>query len=173
MEFGSVRPGRLPRRAMEPIGADAVECGAEVSAADVERFGASLSSEQRALVTAFSTTDVKFTAWPELVRLFPNLGWIFAFRSGLVEFPLPCARCPTSTRSGSRSTISWRSRLRCRGCSSWNSSPFMGAHGSSDCPRQSARSLRFPDCNLEGVINFQRSSTRSFVVVIFKTQLSR
>ena len=47
-------------------------CRAEVTAADVERFGASLSSEQRALVTIFGVTSVKFTAWPELVRLFPQ-----------------------------------------------------------------------------------------------------
>ena len=78
MEFGSVRPGRLPPRAMELANAGRVVCGAEVAAADVERFGASLSSEQRALVTTFSTNGVKFTAWPELVRLFPNLGQVWA-----------------------------------------------------------------------------------------------
>ena len=94
MEFGSVRPGRLPRRAMEPIGADAVECGAEVSAADVERFGASPSSEQRALLVAFSTDHVKFTAWAELARLFPNLGRVYAPRSGLVKFPLAVCALP-------------------------------------------------------------------------------
>ena len=89
MEFGSVRPGRLPRRAMELCSIiRTVECRNEVSSADVERFGASLSSEQRALVTAFGTDRVKFTAWPELVRLFPNLRHVYANRCGLVEFPL-------------------------------------------------------------------------------------
>ena len=87
MEFGSVRPGRLPR-AMELEDDDTVMCRAEVSAADVERFGASLSSEQRALVTTFDTDRVKFTAWPELVRLFPKLDFVKASRCGLVEFPL-------------------------------------------------------------------------------------
>ena len=80
MEFGSVRPGRLPSRAMELASADSVMCRAEVSAADVERFGASLSSEQRALVRLFNTNNIKFTAWPELVRLFPNLVRISGFR---------------------------------------------------------------------------------------------
>ena len=73
MEFGSVRPGRLHCCAMEVFNAGLVACRGEVTAADVERFGASLSSEQRALVTTFSTDTVKFTAWPELFRLFPNL----------------------------------------------------------------------------------------------------
>ena len=94
VEFGSVRPGRLPRRAMELVAADAVVCRAEVSAADVERFGASLSSEQRALVTTFNTDGVKFTAWPELVRLFPNLDRVCASRCGLVEFPLALCALP-------------------------------------------------------------------------------
>lgn len=94
MEFGSVRPGRLPRRAMELVVAGTVECRAEVSAADVERFGASLSSEQRALVTTFNTDRVKFTAWPELVRLFPNLDWVYGARCGLVEFPLAVCALP-------------------------------------------------------------------------------
>ena len=71
-----------------------VECGAEVSAADVERFGASLSSEQRALVTTFDTYNVKFTAWPELVRLFPNLQYLWAQQCGLVEFPLALCALP-------------------------------------------------------------------------------
>ena len=88
MEFGSVRPGRLPRRAMELCTAGYVVCRAEVSAADVDRFGASLSSEQRALVTTFDTDGVKFTAWPELVRLFPNLDQVWARQCALVEFPL-------------------------------------------------------------------------------------
>ena len=65
---------------MKVVTADYVECRAEVSAADVERFGASLSSEQRALVTSFNTDHVKFTAWAELARLFPNLDWICAHR---------------------------------------------------------------------------------------------
>ena len=98
MEFGSVRPGRLPRRAMEPIGADTVVCRAEMSAADVERFGASLSSEQRALVTTVYTYNVKFTAWPELVRLFPNLDQVWAPRCGLVEFPLALCALPAGQR---------------------------------------------------------------------------
>ena len=55
---------------MELVRADTVRCQDEVTAADVERFGASLSSEQRALVTTFNTDDVKFTAWPELVHMF-------------------------------------------------------------------------------------------------------
>ena len=60
MEFGSVRPGRLPRRTMELVNAGGtVVCRAEVSAADVERFGASLSSEQRALATAFDTHGLR------------------------------------------------------------------------------------------------------------------
>ena len=70
MEFGSVRPGRLPRRAMKLAYADTVVCRAVVSAADVERFGASLSSEQRALVKTFNRNNLKFTAWPELVHMF-------------------------------------------------------------------------------------------------------
>ena len=95
MEFGSVRPGRLPRRAMKLVGAGkTVECRAEVSAADVERFGASLSSEQRALAAIFNTDNVKFTAWPELVRLFPNLDRVWAGRCGLVEFPLAVCALP-------------------------------------------------------------------------------
>ena len=95
MEFGSVRPGRLPRRAMQLVEADGyVQCRAKVSAADVERFGASLSSEQRALVTAFNTDDVKFTAWPELFRLFPSLCQIWARQCGLVEFPLALCALP-------------------------------------------------------------------------------
>ena len=94
MEFGSVRPGRLPRRAMQLIYGDRMQCGAEVSAADVERFGASLSSEQHALVTTFNTDGVKFTAWPELVRLFPNLEGVNARRCGLVEFPLAVCALP-------------------------------------------------------------------------------
>ena len=94
MEFGSVRPGRLPRRAMKLASADSARCQAVVSAADVERFGASLSSEQRALVTTFNTDSVKFTAWPELVRLFPNLGQVWAARCGLVEFPLALCALP-------------------------------------------------------------------------------
>ena len=68
--------------------------GSEVSAADVEQFGASLSSEQRALVTTFDTNEVKFTAWPELVRLFPNIAWVNARQSGLVEFPLAVCALP-------------------------------------------------------------------------------
>ena len=94
MEFGSVRPGRLPRRAMQLDDGDTVLCGAEVSAADVERFGASLSSEQRALVTALDTDDIKFTAWPELVRLFPNIDRVWAAQCGLVEFPLAVCALP-------------------------------------------------------------------------------
>ena len=39
MEFGSARLGRLSRRAMELVEADYVRCRAEVTAADVERFG--------------------------------------------------------------------------------------------------------------------------------------
>ena len=93
MEFGSVRPGRLPRRAMNLL-FDAVWCRAEVSAADVVRFGASLSSEQRALVTTFDTDSAKFTAWPELVRVFPNLDRAYASRSGLVEFPWAVCALP-------------------------------------------------------------------------------
>ena len=73
---------------------DTVLCGAEVSAADVEGFGASLSSEQRALVTTFNTNYVKFTAWPELVRLFPNLDRVWAHQCGLVEFPLAVCALP-------------------------------------------------------------------------------
>ena len=69
-------------------------CRGEVSAADVERFGASLSSEQRALVTTFNTDGVKFTAWPELVRLFPNLEEVWARYCGLVEFPLAVCALP-------------------------------------------------------------------------------
>ena len=65
-----------------------MRCRAEVSAADVERVGASLSSEQRTRVVTFNTTDVKFTAWPELVRLLPNLERIWAQQCGFVEFPL-------------------------------------------------------------------------------------
>ena len=94
MEFGSVRPGRLPRRAMQLFRTDTVECRAEVSAADVERFGASLSSEQRAVVTTFDTNNVKFTAWPELVRLFPHLRTVSAFECRLVEFPLALCALP-------------------------------------------------------------------------------
>ena len=94
MEFGSVRPGRLPRRAMELVRADTVVCETEGTAADVERFGASLSSKQRALVTTFDTDDVKFTAWPELVRLFPNLQEVYASECGLVEFPLAVCALP-------------------------------------------------------------------------------
>ena len=95
MEFGSVRPGRLPRRAMELVAAHGtVVCQGKVSAADVERFGASLSSEQRALVTTFDTDEVKFTAWPELVRLFPKIDWIYACRCGLAEFPLAVCALP-------------------------------------------------------------------------------
>ena len=88
MEFGSVRPGRLPRRAMELANAGRMVCRAEVSAADVERFGASLSSEQRAWVTTFSMDGVKFTAWLELVRLFPNIIRAYARQCRLFEFPL-------------------------------------------------------------------------------------
>ena len=94
MEFGSVRPGRLPPRVMELVNADEVECQAEVPAADVERFGASLSSEQRAVVTDFNTDNVKFTAWPELVPLFPNLINISASGCELVEFPLALCALP-------------------------------------------------------------------------------
>ena len=79
---------------MELIEADTVKCRAEVSAVDVERFGASLSSEQRALVTTFYTDGVNFTAWPELVRLLPNLERASAFRCGLVEFPLAVCALP-------------------------------------------------------------------------------
>ena len=79
---------------MELTGADTVMCRAEVSAADVEGFGASLSSEQRALVTTFVADYVKFTAWPELVRLFPNLDRVQAQRCGLVEFPLAVCALP-------------------------------------------------------------------------------
>ena len=79
---------------MELAAAGFLRCRAEVSAADVERFGASLSSEQRALVTTFDTDDVKFTAWPELVRLFPNLEGVNARRCGLVEFPLAVCALP-------------------------------------------------------------------------------
>ena len=98
MECGSVRPGRLPRRAMELVAAGIVVCQAEVSAADVKRFGASLSSERRALVTTFSADRVKFTAWPELVRLFPNLERVYAPRCGLVEFPLAVCALPNLRR---------------------------------------------------------------------------
>ena len=94
MEFGSVRPGRLPYRAMELAAADTVLCRAEVSAAEVERFGASLSSEQRARVETFATNSVKFTALPELVHLFPNLRAAYAFQCGLVEFPLALCALP-------------------------------------------------------------------------------
>ena len=94
MESGSVRPGHLPRRAMELANRGRVVCRVEVSAADVERFSASLSSEQRALVTTYSTDGVKFTAWPELVRLFPNLERICAFQCGLVKFPLALCTLP-------------------------------------------------------------------------------
>ena len=94
MEFGWVRPGRLPRRVMELEEVDTVVCRTEVCAADVERFGASLSSEQRALVTTFNADEVKFTAWPELVRLLPNLHYVSAFRCGLVEFPLALCALP-------------------------------------------------------------------------------
>ena len=94
MESGSVRPGRLPRRAMELVYGDTVECRAEVAAADVEGFGASLSSEQRALVTTFGTEGVKFTAWPELARVFPNLDFVNASQCGLVEFPLAVCALP-------------------------------------------------------------------------------
>ena len=94
MEFGSVRPGHLPRRAMELPRAVYVECRDEVSAADVERFGASLSSEQRALVTTFNANSMKFTAWPELVRLFPNLDHVYTRHCGLVEFPLAVCSLP-------------------------------------------------------------------------------
>lgn len=100
MEFGSVRPGRLPRRAMKLAYADTVRCRAEASAADVERFGASLSSEQRALVSifgtdpTFGTDNAKFTAWPELVRLFPNLDQVWASECGLAEFPLAVCALP-------------------------------------------------------------------------------
>ena len=118
MEFGSVRPERLPRRDMELVTAHLVLCRTEVSAADVERFGASLSSQQRALVVTFNTEGVKFTAWPELVRLFPNLGYVPRITVDWSSFPWPCARCPTFGCSVSRPTISWRSRLRCRSCSS-------------------------------------------------------
>jgi len=94
VEFGSVRPGRLPRRAMELDDDETLECRAVVSAADVERFGASLSSEQRALVTTFNPDEVKFTSWPELVRLFPNLEDIRAFQCRLVEFPVAVCALP-------------------------------------------------------------------------------
>jgi Leucine-rich repeat (LRR) protein len=106
VEFGSLRPGRipvvrefgsvrLPHRAMELTGAGVtVVCRTEVSSVDVERFGASLSSDQRALVATFDTNHVKFTAWPELVRLFRNLSSITAFRSELVEFPLALCALP-------------------------------------------------------------------------------
>ena len=79
---------------MELVRAYTVVCRAEVSAADVERFGASLSSEQRALVTTFDTDDVKLTAWPELVRLFPNLDHVYAAQCRLVEFPLAVCALP-------------------------------------------------------------------------------
>ena len=72
--------------------------GSEVSAADVEQFGASLSSEQRALVTTLNTDDVKFTAWSELIRLFPNLFTVYAPRCGLVEFPLAVCALPNLRR---------------------------------------------------------------------------
>ena len=98
MEFGSVRPGRLPPRAMELANAGRVVCGAEVAAADVERFGASLSRKQRALVTTFNTDDVKFTPWPELVRVFPNLDQVYASQGGLVEFPLAVCALPNLCR---------------------------------------------------------------------------
>ena len=94
MEFGSVRPARLPRRAMQLVEVDRVKCRAEVTAADVERFRASLSSDQRALVMTFDTDGVKFTAWPEHARLFPNLDWICAHRCGLVEFLLAVCALP-------------------------------------------------------------------------------
>ena len=84
---------------MELYTAERVVCRAEGSAADVERFGASLSSEQRALVTTFDTEGVKFTAWPELVRLFPTLTGFMRLNADLSSFPWPCARCPTSARS--------------------------------------------------------------------------
>ena len=93
MESGSVRPGHLPRRAME-LHFGALMLRAEVSAADVERFGASLSSEQRAVVSIFNTNYIHFTAWPELVRLFPNLGRVYAGHSGLVEFPVAVCVLP-------------------------------------------------------------------------------
>ena len=173
VEFGSVRPGRLPHRAMKLASADSVRCWAEVSAEDVEQFGASLSSEQRALVTTFTTGYVKFTAWPELVRLFPNLHNVYARQCRLFEFPL-ALRCPTSACSVSGATLSWRSHLRCRGCNSLQSSISMGAHGSSDCLRQSARSLRCPLWILLGATSCQRSSARTLVVLImFKPCLSR
>ena len=95
-----VRPGRLPCGATNFAGAEIVVCRVDVSAADVERFGAWLSSEQRALVTFFTTDDVKFTAWPELVRLFPNLGRVDASRCGLVEFPLAVCALPNLRRFG-------------------------------------------------------------------------
>ena len=89
------------RRAMELVrAARTARCRAEVTAANVERFGASLSSEQRALVTTFNTNNVKFTAWPELVRLFPNLGRADASRCGLVEFPLAVCALPNLRRFG-------------------------------------------------------------------------
>jgi hypothetical protein len=93
VEFGSNRPGSVLRRAME-LDDDSVECRDEVTAADVERFGASLSSEQRAQVVSFNTDIVKFTAWPELVRLFPNLDEVWARQCGLVEFPLALCALP-------------------------------------------------------------------------------
>ena len=131
MEFGSVRPGRLPRRAMELVRADAVVCRAVVSAADVEGFGASLSSEQRALVTAFDTYNVKFTAWPELVRLFPNLDQVYAYRCGLVEFPLALCALPNlrMISLSCNDIVAVPSEVP----SSWSTCSSMGAHGSSDC----------------------------------------
>jgi len=135
VEFGSVRPGRLPRRAMDLLYGDTVRCRGEVSAADVEGFGASLSSEQRALVTTFDTNRVRFTAWPELVRVFPNLDRVGSYGCGLVEFPLALCVLP-KLHTLSRTTISWRSRPRCRGCSGLGSSFSVGVHGSSDCPRR-------------------------------------
>ena len=102
---------------MELVGAGLMVCRAEVSAVGVERFGASLSSEQRALVTSFNTDHVKFTAWAELARLFPNLGRVYAPRCGLVGFPLSVYALTNLRVLDLSHTISWRSRPRCRGCS--------------------------------------------------------
>jgi Leucine-rich repeat (LRR) protein len=95
VEFGRFGLDAFPvRSCMELAAADRVVCRAEVSAADVQRFGASLSSAPCAWFLFFNTDDVKFTAWPELVRLFPNLARVWAFRSGLVEFPLALCALP-------------------------------------------------------------------------------
>ena len=79
---------------MKLVWDDTMECQTEVPAADVERFGASLSSEQRALVTDFNTDNVKFTAWRELVRLLPTINNVAASECGLVQFPLAVCALP-------------------------------------------------------------------------------